>query len=338
MTAATTRQRLAWTGATVPVVVALHVAGVLALAVSASTGHALTVATGLTAYTLGMRHAFDADHIAAIDSTTRRLVREAREARGVGLWFSLGHSTVVVLLAVVLALAANAVVPMLDDPNSPLLAVTGTWGPLVSGTFLLTLAAWNLVLLVRSRRPVADGEPARGVAGGPVSWLLGRLRWAVDRPSRMWFVGVLFGFGFDTATEIALLTLTASVALGNLTLAATLPLPLLFAAGMSLLDSAQGTVARRAYTRACGGACPRLRYDVVVTIVTALVSAVVGLVTLTELLAEHVRLTDALPLPTVDAYGYALTAVLVLAWLTSLLMSRVLTSTRASTTPTTGDL
>src|SRR5690606_24861021 len=157
---------------TVPIVAALHVAGLAGIAAVAvlqdgGTGVLLTLA--LTAYGLGLRHAFDPDHIATIDNTTRRLVRTERDARGVGLWFSLGHSTVVVVAAALLTLGVRALAPMLDDDASLLHRVTGIWGPLVASSFLLVIGAVNVVLLRRALRSPAAGH--EGAGGGPVTWL-----------------------------------------------------------------------------------------------------------------------------------------------------------------------
>lgn len=305
---------------TVPIVAALHVAGlagIAAVAVLQDGGTGVLLTLGLTAYGLGLRHAFDPDHIATIDNTTRRLVRTERDARGVGLWFSLGHSTVVVVAAALLTLGVQALAPMLDDESSLLHRVTGVWGPLVASTFLLVIGGVNVVLLRRALRSPAAAD-ARGVGGGPVSWLLGRFEWATDRPRRMYGVGLLFGLGFDTATSIGLLAVAAAVTLDQSSWYAALPLALLFAAGMSLLDSAQGAVARRVYATA--GARPtgrrRVRYDVLVTGVSAAAALGIAVVTLVQTLAEHVPAAAAVPGATVDLdpYGIVLTAVLLVAW------------------------
>ncbi|PUB31903.1 high-affinity nickel-transport protein [Promicromonospora sp. AC04] len=343
-------------GATVPVVVALHVVGIgglaATLAADGGTG-AITVAIGLAAYALGLRHAFDADHIATIDNTTRRLVRTDRDARGVGLWFSLGHSTVVLGAALLLALGVHALAPLLDDESSPLRRATGVWGPLVSGTFLLVIAAVNIAMLrtaLRARAGGAPGTAAPGTvaprtaapgsaaprttapgahthhAGGPVTWVLRRFEWSTDRPARMYVVGLVFGLGFDTATEIGLLAITASAAVGQVAWYSALPLAVLFAAGMSLLDSAQGAVARRVYARAgtggtssSGAGAPvraLVRYDVVVTGVSALAALGIGLVTLVQVAVEHAPWLGWMPGASVslEPYGVVLTVVLLLIW------------------------
>ncbi|MCF4121138.1 HoxN/HupN/NixA family nickel/cobalt transporter [Antribacter sp. KLBMP9083] len=324
--------------ATVPVVVALHVVGIggmaVALLVDGGAG-AITAAMGLAAYALGLRHAFDADHIATIDNTTRRLVRADRDARGVGLWFSLGHSTVVLGAALLLALGVNALAPMLDDESSVLRSAADIWGPLVSGTFLLAIAVVNLVMLrraLRERGGDASGAHSHQHAGGPVTWALRRFGWSTERPARMYLVGLVFGLGFDTATEIGLLAITASAALGQVAWYSALPLAVLFAAGMSMLDSAQGAVARRVYARAgtggAGGAGvrarTRVRYDVVVTGVSALAALGIGTVTLVQVAVEHAPWPGRVPAASVslEPYGVVLTVVLLVVWGVGLLALR----------------
>ncbi|MEL7975571.1 HoxN/HupN/NixA family nickel/cobalt transporter [Isoptericola sp. F-RaC21] len=319
---------------TVPVVVALHVVGVGGLAATLALdggAGAVTLVMALTAYGLGLRHAFDADHIATIDNTTRRLVREGRDARGVGLWFSLGHSTVVVAAAVLLAVGVQALAPALEDESSPWRRFTGVWGPVVSGTFLLAIAVVNVLMLRRALRAARGGgghhHDVESV-GGPVSWALRRFAWATDRPGRMYGVGLVFGLGFDTATEIGLLAMTASAALGQVPWYAPLPLAVLFAAGMSLLDSLQGSAARRAYAQAGGpgGAAGgrRLRYDVLVTGVSAAAAVGIGGVTLMQVAAERVPALSGLPgaSASLEPYGLVLAGVLLVAWLVGMLRLR----------------
>jgi high-affinity nickel-transport protein len=350
MTTSTPAERRERRAVTVPVIVALHVVGIgglaATLAADGGTG-AITVAMGLAAYALGLRHAFDADHIATIDNTTRRLVRADRNARGVGLWFSLGHSTVVLGAALLLALGVHALAPMLDDESSPLRRATGVWGPVVSGTFLLAIAAVNIAMLRRALRGRAGAAPASAVteghthhAGGPVTWALRRFEWSTDKPGRMYVVGLVFGLGFDTATEIGLLAITASAAVGQVAWYSALPLAVLFAAGMSLLDSAQGAVARLAYTHARTGggsagvpAPARVRYDVVITGVSALAALCIGTVTLVQVAIEHAPWLDWVPGASVslEPYGVVLTVVLLVVWGVGALL---LTPPRRSGRPT----
>jgi high-affinity nickel-transport protein len=326
----TTASPTAHRSVTLPVVVGMHAAALIALAVTFLAGDAgaLTWAMALTAYGLGLRHAFDPDHIATIDNTTRRLVRTGRNPHGVGLWFSLGHSTVVVGTAVLLAVGVVALLPMMDDDGSLLRRITGVWGPLVASTFLLVVGAINIVLLRRALRTdrMAGDQESAATAGGPVSWALRRFEWATDRPRRMYAVGLLFGLGFDTATSIGLLATTAAVTIEQQSWYAAVPLALLFTAGMSFLDSAQGSVARRVYTGAAGQPTgrSRMRYDVVVTGTSALAAIGIAVITLVQTLAENWPAAAALPgvSANLDPYGLVLTLLLVAVWGVGLLVLR----------------
>src|SRR3954468_20773840 len=236
---------------------ALHVAG-LAAVLAGAVGAGLA----LTAYTLGLRHAFDADHIAAIDGTTRRLSGDGRRAPlSVGFFFAAGHSTVVFLVAALVVLGLGAVA---DDAT--LHTVTGVIGPSVSGTFLLLVAALNIGLL-----------RSGGGSGGALTRVYGRATRAVRKPWHMYPLGFLFGLGFDTATEIALLVLAAGLGPSGLWL------PLAFAAGMTLLDTADGALMGRAYGWALRRPARRRYVNVVLTALSAGVALLVGTVELAGL-------------------------------------------------------
>jgi nickel/cobalt transporter (NiCoT) family protein len=253
------------------VVLALHAVGfgVLFLAVvpaHLSLGGAGVFGAGLgvTAYTLGVRHAFDADHIAAIDGTTRALMARGERPHSVGFFFSLGHSSVVLALALLLGVGVKAVVGPLPDDSSTLHEIAGVVGPAVSGALLCIIGALNVAVLaglMRSLLAVRRGEPGGdavdgpAVAGGPMSRLLGRATRAVRRPWQMYPVGVLFGLDFDTATEVSLLFLAGGAAGVGLPWWAVLCLPVLFAAGMSLFDTIDGSFMNFAYGWASRGRC-----------------------------------------------------------------------------------
>ena len=302
----------------------LHVAGwgVLALAVipagiplGGSGGAVVTLGIGLTAYVLGVRHAFDADHIAAIDNTTRRLAERGRPAGTVGLWFSLGHSSVVVTLCVLLTLGVAAIGSSLADDSSALRTWTGVVGPSVSGVFLLVIAAVNIASLRRRH----------GHAGGPVLRLLGTFEKAIDRPSRMYAVGVLFGLGFDTATEIGLLALAGAATLVAVPWWAALTLPVLFAAGMSAFDTAQGAVMRRAYAWRPDRPGLGEAYGIAMTALSVLAAVLIAVVQLAGVLVAHLGLGGPLAWVAavgIDDLGLVLTAVLLLTWAAVLLATR----------------
>ena len=242
-------------GGMVAVVVGLHVLG-WGLLTAALNGHyqiskttVFGVGTGALAYTLGMRHAFDADHIAAIDNTTRKLVNEGKRPLSVGFFFSLGHSSVVFVLAVLLNFGIRSLDDQVRNGNSGLHNITSVVGTCVSGFFLLLIAAFNIIVLAgiirvfrEMRGGAYDDEELEEQLNkrGLMNRFLGPLARRVDTPWKMYPIGFLFGLGFDTATEIALLVLAGTAVAGGLPFYAILSLPFLFAAGMSLFDTADG--------------------------------------------------------------------------------------------------
>src|SRR3954451_17186010 len=204
---------------------------------------------GITAYTLGMRHAFDADHIAAIDNTTRKLMAEGKRPLSVGFWFSLGHSSVVFGLCLLLSFGVKALVGEVENDSSTLQRTTGLVGTTVSGAFLYLIAALNLVVLVgilkvfRQMRRGAFDEAALEQQlnnRGLMNRILGGATRAVRQPRHMYPVGLLFGLGFDTATEVGLLVLAGGAGAFSLPWYALVTLPIIFAAAMSLLASIGG--------------------------------------------------------------------------------------------------
>jgi len=234
---------------------------------------------GLAAYLLGLRHAFDADHIAAIDGVTRKLVEQARPAASVGFWFSLGHCTFVFVLSGLFTLAVHSLAtgPALEH------AIPQAFGPagaLVAGLFLYVIGLANLKALLgalrRQVRPRAShGEGTFPAVRTPVSMLLSRTSWVVDRPGGMFLVGMLFGLGLDTALEVAFLCVAAG---GLLVTApfASLVLPVLFAAGMMLLDSLNGCFMSAAYSWASLRPAGRSYYNAVVTGIAVAAAFAVG--------------------------------------------------------------
>lgn len=275
------------------------------------------VALGVTAFTLGARHAFDADHIAAIDNTTRRLVGEGRPATTVGFWFSLGHSTVVVALAALVAAGMATLVRGATDAESTWSRFTGVWGPLVAGVFLLVIAAVNVVSL-------RDGG---GAAGGPVTRILDRVGARIRTPRQMYVVGLLFGLGFDTATEVSLLILAGSAGVAQLPWWAVMTLPVLFAAGMATFDLLEGWVARYAYGWAADQPQRLRRYNVTVTVLSVVVAGVVGLASLSGALSAWWGWPDPMAWTAAvatDLWGWLLAAVLLVAavWLGALRLRR----------------
>ena len=270
------------------------------------------VGLGTLAYTFGLRHAVDADHIAAIDNTTRKLLHDGKRPLGVGFFFALGHSTIVFALTAVLALTAGAV-----DAAIPSVQTAGeTVGVSISGTFLLLIGLLNLFVLadiVRIRRAMKTGrgdEPIerRLLDRGMLSRLvLTRVGDRINTSWKMAPLGALFGLGFDTASEIALLALAAGVATHRAPFLAILALPTLFAAGMALLDTADGVVMSHAYGWAFSNPVRKLYYNITVTSLSAAVALGVGMI---ELLQATVGLR------TVDLgkVGYVIIALFLATW------------------------
>jgi high-affinity nickel-transport protein len=287
---------VAWMAA---VIVGLHALGfVLLFAIAAphrlGAQGALAVGTGITAYTLGLRHAFDADHIAAIDNTTRKLMAEGRRPLSVGFFFSLGHSTIVFMLALLFAVGIKALSGQVTHAGSQLHGVTAWIGTGVSGTFLYAIAAVNLVVLsgivkvflgMRSGR-YDESELERELAArGVMNRFLGRFTRLVAKPWHMYPLGLLFGLGFDTASEVALLFLAAGAAGAGLSFYAILCLPVLFAAGMSLLDTIDGSFMNFAYGWAFSKPVRKVFYNLIITGLSVAVALLIGTIELAGLLA-----------------------------------------------------
>jgi high-affinity nickel-transport protein len=267
-------------GGMVTVVVVLNVLGWGML--SAAAGHHYHVSrttffgfgTGVLAYTLGMRHAFDADHIAAIDNTTRKLVNDGKRPLSVGFFFSLGHSSVVFALAVLLNFGIHALDTQVATGSSGLHQATNLIGTTVSGTFLYLIALLNLVVLVgivkvfrQMRTGSFDNDELERQLDN--RGLMNRVfrGWGdrIDSPWKMYPVGLLFGLGFDTATEVALLVLAGTAVAGGLPFWAILSLPILFAAGMTLFDTIDGCFMNFAYDWAFAKPVRKVFYNLTIT-------------------------------------------------------------------------
>ncbi len=258
------------------------------------------LATGLTAYTLGMRHAFDADHISAIDNTTRKLMSEGRRPLGVGFFFSLGHSSVVFSLAVLLSAGIRALDTGVANGDSGLHRYTGLIGTSVSGGFLYLIAILNAVILVgivkvfrdmRSGR-YDDAQLEEQLANrGLLNRFLAPLARRIDTSWKMYPLGFLFGLGFDTATEIALLVLAGTAVAGGLPFWAILSLPVLFAAGMCLLDTIDGSFMNFAYGWAFSKPVRKVYYNIAITGLSVAVAFVIGSLELAQVLSGPLHLT-----------------------------------------------
>ncbi|MEU3982110.1 HoxN/HupN/NixA family nickel/cobalt transporter [Streptomyces sp. NPDC026672] len=334
-----TRQEWTGVGGMAAFVLALHVVGWFTLvAIVAPEHHSIGtksfgVGIGVTAYTLGMRHAFDADHIAAIDNTTRKLMGEGRRPLSVGFWFSLGHSSVVFGLALLLSLGVKALAAPVRDDGSRLHDVTGLVGTTVSGAFLYLIAVINLVVLVgiwkvfRRMRTGHFDEAALEEQldnRGFMNRLLGRVTRSVTKPWQMYPLGLLFGLGFDTATEIALLVLAGSGAASGLPWYAILCLPVLFAAGMALLDTVDGSFMNFAYGWAFSKPVRKVYYNLTITGLSVAVALIIGTVELLGLLADrlglHGAFWDWIAGLDLNVIGFVIVGLFLATWIVALLV------------------
>jgi nickel/cobalt transporter (NiCoT) family protein len=267
------------------------------------TAGAFTVGVGATAYTLGLRHAFDADHISAIDNTTRKLMSEGKRPLSVGFWFSLGHSTIVFSLAFLISVGVRSLDGPVKNDNSNLHQVTNWIGTLVSGSFLYIIAAINVVILIgivnvfrEMRSGRYDEQQLEEQLGkrGLMNRLLGNLTKTVTKPHQMYPIGVLFGLGFDTATVVALLVLAGGAAGAGLPWYAILCLPILFAAGMSLMDSIDGSFMNFAYGWAFSKPVRKVFYNLTITGLSVAVAFIIGSIEIFGLLASEFNLSGGI--------------------------------------------
>ncbi|TMC54826.1 MAG: HoxN/HupN/NixA family nickel/cobalt transporter [Chloroflexi bacterium] len=314
----------------------LHVAGWSLLLVYGA-GHPGFLALGGLAYTFGLRHAFDADHISAIDNTTRKLLQTGRKPVGVGFFFSLGHSTVVLLIAVALGLAVKWIVQGVVSDNGQLRSIGGAVGTLVSGGFLVVIGILNLVILldiIRVYRKMRRGEYDRDglehelMSGGLMTRLFGRIFRLVDQSWHMYPIGFLFGLGFDTASEVALLAISAGAAAQGLPFGAVISLPLIFAAGMSLMDTTDGAFMSKAYSWAFASPIRKVFYNLTVTSLSVFIALFVGVVELSQILIQILDLRGPVfaaiaGFDFIGKAGYVIVAAFVVTWAAAFLIYKV---------------
>jgi high-affinity nickel-transport protein len=323
--------------AMIATIVGLNVAGWGMLAVAVGGHYHITTkevfgfGTGILAYTLGMRHAFDADHIAAIDNTTRKLVNEGQRPLSVGFFFSLGHSSVVFVLAVLLNFGIRGLDEQVKNSSSQLQNTTNIIGTCVSGFFLFLIAALNVVILVgivRVFREMRSGKyddqqlEEQLNKRGLMNRFLGPLARRVDAPWKMYPIGFLFGLGFDTATEVALLVLAGTAVVGGLPFYAILSLPILFAAGMSLFDTADGCFMNFAYDWAFARPIRKVYYNLTITGLSIFVAVFIGAIELVGLLAQDTSLTGGgwgwVENFNINTAGFIIVGVFVITWVVAL--------------------
>jgi nickel/cobalt transporter (NiCoT) family protein len=328
-------------GAMTVTVVGLNLVGWAMLAL-ASGGHyhinkteVFGFGTGLLAYTLGMRHAFDADHISAIDNTTRKLLNDGQRPLTVGLFFSLGHSTVVFALALVLNFGIRGLDDQVNHANSSFQYTTNIVGTLVSAFFLFVIAAINVVILAGILKIFRDmrggafdeaGLERQLNSRGLMMRILGPLSRRVDAPWKMYPIGFLFGLGFDTATEVALLVLAGTAVVGGLPFYAILSLPVLFAAGMSLFDAMDGCFMNFAYDWAFSKPVRKVYYNLTITGLSVFVALFIGGVETLGLLAQDGHLSGGfwsfMENFNINKAGFVIVGVFVLTWAVALAVWR----------------
>jgi high-affinity nickel-transport protein len=319
----------------------LHIAGALLMWKATSGNYELSDGslfgwgTAVLAYTLGMRHAFDADHISAIDNTTRKLMSEGQRPLAVGFFFSLGHSSVVAGLAILLNFGIKAVGSQLKNEDSALHHYTGLIGLTVSGTFLMIIAILNLVILIsivgvflKMRKGLYNEEELEKHLNsrGLLMRFFGPIARRIDKSWKMYPLGILFGLGFDTATEIGLLVLAGSSVIAGLPWWAIISLPLFFAGGMSLLDTIDGSFMNFAYGWAFSKPVRKVYYNIIITGLSVAVALFVGGLEICQVIAQQLNLSGffwdyALEF-NLNSAGYFIVGAFVIVWSIALLLWR----------------
>ncbi len=306
-------------------------------ALAAFHNYPVLLGTAALAYSFGLRHAFDADHIAAIDNVTRKLMQEGRRPVGVGLFFSLGHSTIVVALTIAIAIATTALQGRFDAFKS----FGGVVGTLVSALFLFAIAIANIIVLVsvwRIFQTVKSGGrfieedldlmlANRGLLGR----LFRRFFRLIERSWQMYPLGVLFGLGFDTATEVGLLGISATQASQGLSIWSILVFPALFTAGMTLIDTTDSILMLGAYGWAFVKPIRKLYYNLTITAVSVIVALIVGGLETLNLIGDQLGLTEGGGFwgaigslsDNFGVLGYVIVGVFVAAWAISYVVYRV---------------
>ena len=264
-----------------------------------SRGLGVGLGVAITAWFLGFRHAFDADHISCIDNTTRKLMADGKRPLGTGFFFSFGHSTIVVAVGVGITFAARAVFGAMVDPNSAYETAGGAVGTLLSASFLYLIAILNLIVLAgifkvfREMRSGTYDEQeleAQLQARGLMYRFFGRFMRSINHTWQMFFVGLVFGIGFDTATEVLLLAATATAATEGLPWYAVLALPMLFSAGMTVFDTLDGCFMNFAYGWAFARPVRKVYYNLVITGLSIAVAFLIGTIEIFGLLATELHL------------------------------------------------
>jgi high-affinity nickel-transport protein len=291
--------------------------------------------TAILAYTFGLRHALDADHIAAIDNVTRKLLQESKRPLSVGFFFSLGHSTVVVIASMVVYLTAESVATQFESVKS----IGEIVGTSVSVFFLIAIALVNILILrglwqnfrdVRKGGSYSDQSPDMLMGGGGIMARIFRpLFRMISRPWHMYPIGILFGLGFDTATEVALLGISAAAAGKGLSVTAMAVFPILFTAGMTLVDTTDGILMVGAYGWAFVKPIRKMYYNLTITFVSVMVALLIGGIEVFGLLKDQLNLTGGFwdlignLNENFGTLGFAIVGVFALSWAVSIIIYRI---------------
>jgi len=283
-----------------------------------------------TAWTLGARHAFDADHISAIDNVTRKLMAEKKRPLGTGFFFALGHSTIVVVVGVGITIAAKAVFGAVVDPNSTYETLGGMLGTLTSAGFLYLIALLNLIVLAGIAKVFRDmrrgtfneEELERQLQARGLMWrFFGRFMRSINHTYQMFFVGLIFGIGFDTATEVVLLAATAYAATSGLPFYAVLTLPLLFSGGMTLFDTLDGCFMNFAYGWAFAKPVRKVYYNLVITGLSIAAAFLIGTIEVLGVLTSELHLSGGfwnfMANFNINEAGFAIAILFAATWLTA---------------------
>jgi high-affinity nickel-transport protein len=296
-----------------------------------SQGLGVGLGVAITAWFLGFRHAFDADHISCIDNTTRKLMADGKRPLGSGFFFSFGHSTVIVAVGVGITIAARAVFGAVVDPSSAYETAGGAIGTLLSAGFLYLIAVLNLIVLSGifkvfrdMRRGTYDEQQleAQLQARGLMYRFFGRFMKSINHTWQLYFVGLVFGIGFDTATEVVLLAATAYAAIQGLPYFAVLALPFLFSGGMMLFDSLDGLFMNFAYGWAFAKPVRKVYYNLVITGLSIGAAFIIGTIEILGILTTEAHLHGAfwsvMANFNTNVAGFCIAALFVLVWAAAL--------------------
>src|SRR6201994_2250414 len=301
-----------------------------------SRGLGVGLGVAVTAWPLGLRHAFDADHISCIDNTTRKLMADGKRPLGSGFFFSFGHSTVIVAVGVGITIAARAVFGAVVNPDSAYETAGGTIGTALSASFLYLIAVLNLIVLAgifkvfrQMRKGTYDEAEleAQLQARGLMYRFFGRFMRSINHTWQLYFVGLVFGIGFDTATEVVLLAATAYAAIQGLPYFAVLALPFLFAGGMMLLDTLDGAFITFASGWAFARPGRKVYYNLVITALSIGAAFIIGTIEILGILTDEVHLHgafwDLMANFDINVAGFCIAGMFVLVWAAALIYWRV---------------